>query len=218
MSKFYQYINEKLVSDEVTQAWEVLSKDCTEIIDFYRKSPIVSHGTGIFRGTKKRISGISDKIKPRKNRKPSDTPPELQKKIDEEFKKRFGWKPRSSGIFTFGDSDSHGYGYPYAVFPSNGFRFLWSPEIIDLYMKIQHDDVLYGSEIVRYYEDNPKELDNYIKDKVSTYTDKNLNNALLSDSEIIIGCDYYYLVSQNYWKWILDNYIKTENIFVNFKG
>lgn len=208
MSQFYKYLNEILVSKETEQAWEILSDDCTEVIDFYRKSSVVSHGTAIFRGTNKRFSVISDKIKPRKNRKPTDTPPELQKKLDEEFKKQFGWKPRSSGVFAFGDNGMHGYGKPCAVFPSNGWRFLWSPAVTDLYMKLQDDGILYSKWIAEYYRNNPEELDDYIEVIVGTYTNKNLDKALRSNIEIIIGCDYYYLVEQNNWEGLLDKYIK----------
>lgn len=203
MSKFYQYINEQQrhypTDEDLENAWKTLSKDCSEIINFYKKSDIVNDFNGLFRGSLKNAGVISNKIKPRKDRRPTDTPQDIQIELDKAFKSEFGWKPRSQGVFSFGRArDAAFYGYPYAVFPSNGYKFLWSPNVPDLYVYLKSANVL---------SDFPG-IEQKIKEIIDTYTNKNLDKAIDSGHEIMIGCKYYYLVSKYTWDMILLDYIK----------
>lgn len=113
---------------------ELVKEECSEIISIYKKA-----GSVLFRGTKsERRKPIDDdnkiyKVVPRKRRNPKDTDKETQKILDNLFNQRFGWKPRSHGIFAAGLQSSQYYGIPHGFFPVNGFEYIWSPKIDDLY-------------------------------------------------------------------------------------
>lgn len=68
--------------------------------------------------------------------------PNLQKIFDEFFYKKFRWKPRSEGVFTIGDIKSiRGvYGIPYIFVPIGEYKYLWSPDVDDLYEEIDYED------------------------------------------------------------------------------
>lgn len=206
MSKFYQYINEKFQKypdeKDMEEIWEILSSDCKEIVDFYKRSPVVNDFQALFRGTTKGFGdqdALSDKIKPRKNRRPKDTPMDVHTALDSAFEDEFGWKPRSQGIFSFGKSSDAGfYGQPFVVFPSDGFKFLWSREVPDLYIHLKSKGIM---------TEFPG-IDRELQRIVATYTDEDLNRAIDSGHEIMIGCKYYYMVNMYAWELLLLDYIK----------
>jgi len=107
-----------------------ISKECSEIIEIYRDIEVY-----LYRGINN-ISGEMGFRIPRRDRLPKDTPIEIQEKLDIEFKKKFGWKARSEGVFVtprYNTASTYGTGYPVVVFPVNGFKYLWSPVYKDLY-------------------------------------------------------------------------------------
>jgi len=73
----------------------------------------------------------------RKNRRPMDTPLEIHEMFDKMFKKKYGWEPRSNSIFCTGDIEQAGnYGKPYIIFPIGNFKYLWNPNIKDLFSNV----------------------------------------------------------------------------------
>lgn len=78
--------------------------------------------------------------KPRKLRKPKDTSPEIQKVVDKIFMEKFGWKPRAQGVFATSDfynAEMYSRGQlVHIIFPFDGFEYLWSPKIEDLYTDV----------------------------------------------------------------------------------
>lgn len=110
-----------------------IKHECSDIIKEY-----VLANKILFRGTRsERMTKISDNIfdiKPRKHRRPKDTPLQYQEEIDEVFFYKFGWKPRAEGVFTSPScTTAAGYGAPYVFLPVNGYKYLWSPKYGDLY-------------------------------------------------------------------------------------
>lgn len=84
------------------------------------------------RGTKKNIMMGAQIFTSRQDRRPQDMPIEIHNKYDELFLEKFGWKARSEGVFVAG-GDRTSYGTPFFFFPVNGYKFIWSPAIFDLY-------------------------------------------------------------------------------------
>jgi hypothetical protein len=126
----------------------------------------------------------------RKNRRPLDTPLKFHTLLDNWFKENFGWKARSSGLFCWGTP------FPllasgWMVFPAGNFKYVWSSKIKDLYqyfmMEIDKGDILTE------YEDV---FDDFIDKFANTYIDKNLKKAVVSRKEIMIDCNYSYLIRQ----------------------
>ena len=137
----------------------------------------------------------------RKDRRPLDTPKQFHDMIDNWFNKNFGWKSRSSGLFCWGTP------FPllasdWMVFPAGNFKYIWSPKITDLYGHVEfifdmakakarkHDDL--QSEMEPAIKEAWKEM----KKEFSKYTNKNLKKAVVSRKEIMVDCDYSYLVKQ----------------------
>ncbi len=130
---------------------DILQRECSDIIRIYKETNRV-----LYRGLKRSFEteGVQ-KIVPRIDRKPTDTSAIIQKRVDEYFFKKFHWKPRSEGVF----ASSHigtAKAYTlrrlgvYVIFPSNGFKYVWSPDIEDAYEDIFR---LINSQSERYEDD-----------------------------------------------------------------
>ena len=92
----------------------------------------------------------------RKNRYSMDTPQDLSNDLDDLFKRKFGWKPRTGGLFCTGDINvASDYGTPYSIFPTGNFRIVWAPHIKDLWTHLD------GSEMVAYYQGEDMGPDEY---------------------------------------------------------
>ena len=107
----------------------VLEKDCSQFIK--------DTGGFLYRSTNRSLGGkIYQKVKSRKDRRPVDTPRNIHNWADQAFKKRFGWKARSEGVFTATrPAMTKGYGMDlYLVFPLNGYKYVWSKEHYDFFI------------------------------------------------------------------------------------
>jgi len=84
---------------------------------------------------------------------PKDTPKVLHELFNEIFFKKFGWKVRD-GVFVYRDTRSTwAYGDPFMIFPNNGFKYVWSTEIKDLYTKLSYDKP-YSEYIINFLNQN----------------------------------------------------------------
>lgn len=188
----------------ILNIFQKIKENCSEILKLYRKT-----GRVFWRGTNHYVT--LKKFKPRKNRKPYDMSIFFQKLLNKKFNEKFGWNPRSEGVFATQSKDITGmYGTPNIFLPFDGFEYLWSPKTQDLYIYINDlnaDDNPWSSpaewnenDVKKAEKKNPKIMEKFYKkiDKiVETYTNKNLVDALQnkSKSEIMFKCDYYYLLS-----------------------
>lgn len=198
-----------------------IRKECSQICNEYIKA-----GEVLYRATKGYWEDF-DKIVPRTDRRPLSTDPKLSEKFDEQFYKLFGWKPRKEGVFCQSDvTDINIYGDDYIIFPSNGYNFLWSEHIEDLWASLISDK--YGltsydihpetlmfkvsntlkkeykeggptlgsrEEYQKKFEDEwHKEADKTIRNIVATYRENNMKKAIHSGNEVMIKCDYYYVI------------------------
>jgi hypothetical protein len=121
----------------------------------------------------------------RMDRKPKDMYPGTHDKLNKLFYKKFGWKPRSEGVFCTSDrGTTSGYGDTFFLFPIGTFKYVWSPEIEDLWTHIKsHISQRVGKSKV------PD-----IKAIVDSYTDKDIAKAIDSGYEVSIKCKEYYIV------------------------
>ena len=134
------------------------------------------------------VDGVNFGVKKvRQDRKPRDMKGQLHSYIDHWFDDKFGLRPRSKGMFCYGESgkdETQHYGLQYVVVPIGDFKFVWSDEVKDL--QIVLDDMVFD----RDYKD---QLEEFLES--SEYTTRNLKTALSSESEIMIICDSYYFFS-----------------------
>lgn len=168
--------------------WSKIESECVSILKIYRKANVKGF---FYRGLSS--DQLITKRDVLKNRKPKDMDEYTQKHIDEKLFERFKWKPRSEGLFVTGRYDrASEYGNVYAVFPIGDFKFVWSPEVYDLYEQISTldpDNVL--------YERRPDLLTRVRVEAnglLLSYKDTDITRALKSGNEVTIRCDKYYCV------------------------
>jgi len=195
--KFKQYINEVDLSflyddGEVELIAEKLKKDCMPFIKEMKK---VKPESWIYRATESVIKDIK-KIKPRTNRRPRNMPEELHTYMNMSFKKHFGWKPRSEGVFTSSDywQLEHVYGNVYMFFPIGNYKYVYHPHVIDIYMFFdQIYNISMGGKYIKIDKMKKKFNDIFLQ-----YTDKNLKKAYYGKVEITFKCKSYFLVNRKY--------------------
>jgi hypothetical protein len=135
--KLRRFLNE---SSDIDETIELIKKDCEPFLKETKGlGKFLYRGSGSFGGensSSKFIKKTSSlyRVLPRKNREPSDTPIELHKLLNSQFKKNFGWNVRSEGVFvTFDKGTASKYGAPYFFFPIDNYKYIYSNEIEDLY-------------------------------------------------------------------------------------
>lgn len=197
-------------------------ENCKEYIDFVKhnfknKEDYYNYGL-LYRGFKKSVDDVNKNIfVSQEFREPKDTSEEIHNDIDKLFYKKFRWHVRSQGVFaTHNYDETWRYGEEYMFFPIGKYKFVWSPEITDLYA-----DHLYGFEdqirsdleddwkekrdnhkskkpfisLGEYIDDNyEKYYDKELEEIVDKYKDTDLKNAILSRNEITFDCNKYYLI------------------------
>ncbi len=149
-------LNEEIV-DDAEDIVDILNEDCKPILNVLKK---YDYKYFLYRGSRS-IADNFQKITPRKNRKPLNTPIKLHNILDKMFQKKFGWKARSEGVFAAGQLyPLDEYGPSYLFFPIGNFKYVWSPEIEDLYEEFDIDTLNwfkgsgYKSDILyQYYND-----------------------------------------------------------------
>ena len=165
-------------------------------------------GVKLWRATNANIKGF-EKIIPRKNRKPKDTPQEVHEWFDAMFKKYHGWKARSEGVFAssiptgieqFGKNT-------YIVMPCNGYKYLWSKEIQDLteYASVTHSLIDFDGISHKWFtawgweEDENRDL--MERDIKTKYNNKNLPKASWASCEVMLYCpNGYYMLGKGAWE------------------
>jgi len=123
--RLIHFLNEDIFDViELKDIKEKIQKECKPWL-------IASKGYPVWRGMRNPASG---KFKVRTERKPLDTPLDVHIKLNEIFKKHFGWQCRSEGLLTTGDRTvASSYGNAHQIFPIGKFRFVWSKNVHDLY-------------------------------------------------------------------------------------
>lgn len=147
--KFQQYLKETQLPDieSSKRVTNFLKLNCMPFIN-----ELKSTGTHkiLFRGSNKPVKDIA-RIKPRKDRKPFDTSEYVHRILDNEFKKKFGWKARSEGVFTTASEYITGqYGKSYLFFPIGKYKYVYSLKIRDLYLNTYF--ILTDEELIKNYK------------------------------------------------------------------
>lgn len=190
-----------------------LKKDCSQ---FFNE---ISEGQRWWRGSRKGLTDTVIKKMPRLNRKPKDTPENIHAWLDDFLKKKFGWKPRSEGVFVATNPYSAEDFGPetYMFFPCNGYKYIWSSEIDDLTEWLNMDRHLLikrPSASTYDYHDNWYDEDYRERVKIKLlklYTDKGLDRTSGSGSEIMFNCKkngYYMMKGSFFTKYYYDIYNK----------
>jgi len=167
--RFQRYI----LNEEVYQSNEIadiLKKDCKP---YFKEVGL--DAPFLWRGQHSVTIPDIEKIVPRKDRRPRNTPINLHKIWDNAFKKKFGWKARSEGVFVGDEFDAVYYGRVYMFFPIGSYKYVWSEKYEDLTNN-------FDSETFRYFTRLSKDsIEGYLEDK---FRNQQLNYNFDSDAFI----------------------------------
>ncbi len=167
----------------------LIQKDCKPFLKQIKNKHL-------YRGTK--LSYNAFKAIPRKDRKPKDTPIEMQNLFDDIMQKLYGWKPRAQGVFvTGGISQAQVYGSVYEIYPIGKFKFIYASDVHDFFTEFRGEANLFKQKrsIQATLEDVIKmpayrnQISKFIK---ANYTDHDLYNAAMCENEVMILCKSYY--------------------------
>jgi len=210
-----QHINEDSMLDRLVDALHAVINNCQP---FLKELGTVNPPQFLYSG-RKSLTGWFEKDV-RIDRRPMDTFWMIHRDLDDTFHKKFGWKPRSNGLFCTGSlNDAESYGTAYVIFPKGPFKIIWSRDIGDLYIKLQDTAVGKGIKssnglkqvFIQEFEYQNK-LNNYpwspeqVQDKVleryysyltgivGEYRDDKIMNAIGSHNEIMLNCKSYYAI------------------------
>jgi hypothetical protein len=201
---FADYLQKKDDRDKKTkEIIMTLHKDCKTFIES------IHFGQKVFRGSKKRANPLL-KVTPRKDRKPKDMPQDVHAALGRAFVKRFGWNPRTEGVFaTGGYPQAEEYGTAYYFFPIGDFKVVYSKTVDDLLIYLENQGVIQQGLIGRKFElskrDKDRDLDKMANNLVKMYVqDTNTaKKAQYSYNEMMFQCKAYYLVDT---KFVTRNY------------
>lgn len=192
-------LNEILNEVQNSSILETLQRDCAPIIAEYNKV-----GTPLMRGMSSTTIAPMTVISPRLGgRAPKDTDIDIHNYINKYFMKHHG-APYRDALFTTSDWDAaEHYGEAYVLFPIGQLKYLWSPQVSDLYDTIAKLATSQSTDSkIKYDKDFYQKLDAIL----STYIDNNIHEALEDGSEVMVANNCY-VVTTDIWYDELDNAI-----------
>ena len=178
--RLIRYINEESISKKLLQDFynqvDNIRKECQP---YFKKVKGSSHLLIRYGGKENEKNDILKK-KVRINRRPKDTSIVFHKMADDFFLKKFGWRARSNVLFCMGEDREriHEISYFTLIFPVGNFKYVWSPDVADLYT----------------FDPDNEDYDGDWDDVKDTYIDKDFNKALKTQYEIMINCKEYYAI------------------------
>lgn len=189
---------DKQEEQDIKEVLSIIEQKCNPFLKQVNTSQL------LYRGSLSSIVGEPYDIRNvKKNRIPTDMPLEIHSILDQWFQEKFNHKFRSNATFvTSARKIAAMYGDPYAFFPIGDFKFVWSPEVDDLFGNLQrfirtklNQNPEFNS-LRNALANDKKQTFEYVKKFINNakYTNKNLTNAATSNNEIMIHCDQYVVV------------------------
>lgn len=134
---------------------------------------------------------------PRKDRYPTDTPIKTQEIFDKLYYEKYGWKPRTEGVFVSNNErGTTGYGPKHVIFPVGKFKYAWAMDINDFWIYVRRltriastDEQIEAhlkDDAIKKYNNN-KGIDKFMKKKVP--------------GEMMIKCKKYYAINYELVEW-----------------
>lgn len=187
--------------DDIPIIGDIIKKDCAPYLREF------SQMTRFYRGTRQ-LSYSVNYMKPRNDRGPKDTDPDIHEWMDDWSQKKHGWKWRSQGLFTSTYSNAtHGYGSDtYLFLPIGKYKYLYHPRVSDI------ADELPAMEDINRFDIGDKESDPWsyqngsrFSTLLNRYKDKGLSRYNTSDNiEVVWLCKEFYLIDEQYDTYVMD--------------
>lgn len=125
----------------------------------------------------------------RKDRNPRDTSDDMHDALNKWFNDKFGFKARTEAVFAYGGdmfpTTIKEYGDTHIIFPIGEIKYVWSPEVEDLYVHLEAYEI-----------ENPEDAESNLKQL--RYQSTDLHEALKYGNEIMVKCDKYYAFPAEY--------------------
>lgn len=189
--------NGMFLNDKYESLMDDILKNCNQWLK-------EGNGKPLYRGAYK-ISKPYGVLTPRSDRRPLDTPKPIHDYMDDWFKKKFGWKARTEGVFCSNDyTTASEYGSRiFAIYPFDGYKYIFDPKIEDLATHLSNNYVGYMAfgttgtlKTINY--DRKKTFGELLEIAMNKakFTDKNIIKLLKSvdDAEIMLKCKHYYYI------------------------
>jgi len=203
-----EYLTESK-SISIEDSLEIMKKDCSEYIRELKA------GKNFFiRMSSKYNTTLPDStlvIPAREGREPKDINKELHAEMDDMLKSKFGWKPRSEALFVWLTRKGKSvwnwkimWRRVRIIFPSNGYKYVYSPNIIDIFNSYEEKMIHYERNNDNDYNDNIRPdresykqhqtaantlfLDWFWEKALDTYTDKNALKSEVSKKSGNVEC------------------------------
>jgi len=167
-----EYADDVQDEDIISDVFEDIKKNCQEYLNMLQID-----GKILWRGMD--IDKDIDIITPLKDRKPKDSPELIQNILDDLFEEKFGIRPRSQGTFAFQtESRFKQYGPEYMIFPFDGFKYVWSYDVVDFYTTLKNMIGYTGIEYLKLYDINDDEMliDYYNKTQSRMLNEDDISN------------------------------------------
>ena len=139
------------------------------------------------------------KITPRTDRRSMNMPPDIQEYVNDVFKKKFGWRPRTEGVFTDIDvREAMEYGNSHMFYPIGEYKYIYNPDVRDLYIYTPLNVVSSYIHGYSFSDSFQKRLNEWLK-WLDDYKDKGLKQNVQHGKgfEVVWKCKQYYLVDSD---------------------
>jgi len=193
-----EFLKEYAEPDELKRYIELIKRDCQPYLQ--QAKPFDSY-TQLLRGMGGRNDNFLKKQIRLENRKPKDIPQELHNRINQYFEQHYGASFRNA-LFTSSDYiQAENYGNVYYIFPIGDFKFLWSPDIEDLFMMYDEYRPWFrpGSDVPQEEQDRRTQeaMDEFFKKDIlgGKWYNSNLSAGIDSGNEVMIRAKEYYAIS-----------------------
>ena len=163
-----------------------MHQNCSEYIN---EVGVNVASTALYRGLNEHHKPFVIKQTRLTGRNPIGMAPVLKDEINEYFIEQFGEPFRDSALCTGSPMFAQAFGDVYAVFPVDGYKILWSPGIDDLNHAIRR------LHFHSHKGNDPQVFPDLIPNKFQ-YRLGNITEAIKSENEVMLRCDYYYAISQ----------------------
>lgn len=150
----------------------------------------------LYRGMNSENSAFFKKNVRLTDRTPSDMPQNMHDRLNKFFTIKFG-APFRNALFVSGSSSmAMEYGNEtYVIFPIGEFKFLWSPQVPDLWNIWDELRPLQGGMTDEEFKKVEKEqFEKFYNRYLTTFQDTDLKAAIKSNHEIMLRCKSYYAV------------------------
>ena len=206
------YLTESKI-EPIEEFTELVKRDCGKFL-----KEINPYKNFLYRGLSG-VGGMGIKT-PRADRMAKDMSLSGHEYLGNLFKKYHGWNARKEGVFCSGNiGETSSYGISYIVFPIDGYKYLWSDDIRDLFSCMEQDQdfkykgdyanfsVLWNEDELNYFmseydydSDDENDIifkaDKEVNNAIKNYKNNDLSKYLTTydENELTLKCKKYYYI------------------------